>query len=67
MDPVLKLTVARGGYQVDPHAVAAAMLAVGRGAIPLRAESDVLVAPEVVEGLSAGSDQDEPSAFGDAA
>ena len=67
MDPVLKLTVARGGYQVDPHAVAAAMLAVGRGAIPLRAESDVLVAPEVVEAGAAGTGQDEPAAFGDAA
>ncbi len=67
MDPVLKLTVARGGYQVDPHAVAAAMLAVGRGAIPLRAESDMLVAPEVVDGRSAGAGQDEPTAFEGAA
>jgi hypothetical protein len=67
MDPALKLTVARGGYQVDPHAVAAAMLAFGRGAFPLKAESDVLVAPEVVDGCSAGADQDEPAALEGAA
>lgn len=67
MDPALKLTVAQGGYEVDPHAVAAAMLALGRVPFPLKTASDVLVAPEVVDGCSAGTPQDQPAAFEGAA
>jgi hypothetical protein len=63
MDHALKMTVARGSYAVDPHAVAAAMLASGRAPIPLKRPSDVLVSAEIVDGLSTGAGQDQPGAF----
>ena len=62
MDQALKVALTRGGYAVDPHAVAAAMLASGRAPIPLKRPSDVLVAAEV-DGRPARAGQDQPAAF----
>jgi hypothetical protein len=53
--------IARGEYVVDPHAVAEAMLS-----RPLRA-SLVLEAPQALERLPGGVQQDEPRAGPDLA
>ena len=66
MDQALKQVVVGGSYAVDPHAVAAAMLASGRAPIPLkpvRPALDVLVAPEIVDGCAPGAGKDQPTAL----
>jgi len=63
MDPQLRVVVASGGYAVDPHAVAAAMLESGRAPIPLKPPSDVLVASKPIDGFAPGPDQGQPAAL----
>jgi hypothetical protein len=65
MNEELRENVTTGGYVIDPHAVAAAMIVHERTRIGLAL--GVLVAPKVVDHAPVSAPQDESASFGDVA
>jgi hypothetical protein len=55
MDPALRRTIEAGTYEVDPQAVASAMLA----QLVARRRSAVLVTPEALDGKAVAAKQGE--------
>jgi hypothetical protein len=65
MNEELRANVTTGGYVIDAHAVAAAMIAHERTRMGLAL--GVLVAPKVVDHAPFSVPQDESAAYGDVA